>query len=131
MKFLVACLAVFAFACGSNGNNNDSMGGDDASVGGFDGGNHDAPFTGTCNPNPGAPQCSDCKDNDGDGKIDGFDIQCTGPLDNDEATFATGIPGDNKDAVMQDCFFDGDSGAGNDGCNIHVGSFHTGSSCDG
>ncbi|MEO8705527.1 MAG: hypothetical protein ABI867_36190, partial [Kofleriaceae bacterium] len=32
----------------------------------------------------------------------------------------TGIPGDNIDAVKQDCFFDGNSGAGDDGCNIHV-----------
>ncbi len=122
MKTLIACLAVLALtACGSSkGNNNDSNTDPDALSGGFDGGIHDAPFSGTCNPNPGAPQCSNCMDDDGDGRIDGFDIQCTGPLDNDESSFATGIPGDNMDAVMQDCFFDGDSGAGNDGCNIHV-----------
>ncbi len=36
-------------------------------------------------------------DNDGDGLVDGFDPECTGPFDDDEATFATGIPGDNKD----------------------------------
>jgi hypothetical protein len=75
-------------------------------------------FGGVCT--PGGPACSNCIDDDGDGLIDGFDPECTGPLDNDEATFATGIPGDNKDPVEQDCFFDGDSGAGNDGCNIHV-----------
>src|SRR5262249_1555053 len=44
----------------------------------------------------------------------------TGPLDNDESSFKTGIPGDNVDPVHQDCFFDGNSGSGNDGCNIHV-----------
>ena len=75
-------------------------------------------FGGMCT--PGGPACSNCIDDDGDGLIDGFDPECTGPLDNDEATFSTGIPGDNKDPVEQDCFFDGDSGAGNDGCNVHV-----------
>ena len=64
----------------------------------------------------GACQCADGIDNDGDGLADGFDLECTGPLDDDEGTFATGIPGDNRDPKWQDCFFDGDSGAGNDGC---------------
>jgi len=64
----------------------------------------------------GDTQCSDGKDNDGDGLIDGFDPECTGPWDNDESTFATGIPGDNVDPKWQDCFFDGNSGAGDDGC---------------
>lgn len=123
MKILITCLAVFAIACGSSkGTNNDGEDSDanDGVPGGFDGGVHDAPFAGTCDPDPGAPQCSNCMDDDGDGKVDGFDIQCTGPLDDDEASFSTGIPGDNIDAVDQDCFFDGDSGAGNDGCSIHV-----------
>src|SRR5260221_8786085 len=40
----------------------------------------------------GTTQCSDGKDNDGDGLIDGFDPECTGPWDNDESPFATGIP---------------------------------------
>ena len=60
----------------------------------------------------GSPQCSDGIDNDGDGKIDYDDPECVGPLDNDESSFATGIPGDNMDACKQDCFFDGNSGAG-------------------
>lgn len=60
--------------------------------------------------------CDDGIDNDSDGKIDGFDSECTGPYDDDEATFATGIPGDNMDPKKQDCFFDGDSGQGNDKC---------------
>lgn len=67
----------------------------------------------------GTTQCSDCLDNDSDGRIDGLDIECTGAADNDEAGFATGIPGDNIDRFNQDCFFDGNSGAGNDGCNRH------------
>src|SRR5689334_2847679 len=108
MKTLLACL-VFVVACGGGGgSNNDETdpNGDanDGVAGGFDGGVHDAPFSGGCTPNTG-PQCSNCKDDDGDGKVDGDDPQCTGPLDNDEASFATGIPGDNIDAVDQDCFF--------------------------
>ena len=62
-------------------------------------------------------QCSDGIDNDGDGKVDYDDPECVGPLDNDEGSFATGIPGDNMDPCKQDCFFDGNSGAGNDGCD--------------
>jgi hypothetical protein len=65
----------------------------------------------------GSAQCSDGKDNDGDGKIDYDDPECVGPLDNDESSFATGIPGDNMDECKQDCFFDGNSGAGDDGCD--------------
>lgn len=63
-----------------------------------------------------ACECSDGIDNDGDGVTDGFDAECTGPYDNDEGSFATGIPGDNVDPVWQDCFFDGNSGHGDDGC---------------
>ena len=58
----------------------------------------------------------DFADFDGDGKIDLADPECVHPCDNDEGSFATGIPGDNVDACKQDCFFDGDSGMGNDGC---------------
>jgi hypothetical protein len=65
---------------------------------------------------PGATQCTNCKDDDGDGLVDWMDPECTGPLDNDENSFATGIPGDNIDPCKQDCWFDGNSGSGNDGC---------------
>ena len=65
--------------------------------------------------------CSDGQDNDGDGLIDGFDPECTGPFDDDESSFATGIPGDNKGAAFQDCFFDGNSGGGDDGCRYPTG----------
>jgi hypothetical protein len=54
-------------------------------------------------------------DDDGDGKVDLDDPECTGPCDDDEGTFATGLPGDNVDC-RQDCFFDGNSGQGDDGC---------------
>jgi len=114
-----ACLAVALAACGhhSNPGTDPDAGGPgspDATAGPGDPGGPPA----GCDPN--GPQCNNCIDDDGDGRIDGYDPECTGASDNDEASFATGIPGDNKDPVMQDCFFDGDSGAGNDGCNIHV-----------
>jgi hypothetical protein len=64
--------------------------------------------------------CSNGEDDDNDGFIDGFDPECTGEADNDEGTFATGIPGDNRDPNWQDCFFDGNSGAGDDGCRYHT-----------
>jgi hypothetical protein len=65
----------------------------------------------------GSTECSDGIDNDGDGKIDYLDFECVGPLDNREGSFATGIPGDNIDACKQDCFFDGNSGMGDDHCD--------------
>jgi hypothetical protein len=116
----IAWLAIMTVACGHHNNGNGGPGDPD---GGGSGSAADANidawrFGGMCT--PGGAACSNCIDDDGDGLIDGFDPECTGPLDNDEATFSTGIPGDNKDPVEQDCFFDGDSGAGNDGCNIHV-----------
>ena len=60
-------------------------------------------------------QCGDGIDNDGDGLVDGFDLECIGPCDDDESSFQTGIPGDNVDC-KQDCFFDGNSGSGDDKC---------------
>jgi hypothetical protein len=69
---------------------------------------------------PGTTQCTNCKDDDGDGLIDWMDPECTGPLDNDEATFSTGIPGDNVDPCKQDCFFDGNSGSGDDKCEWNL-----------
>ena len=68
--------------------------------------------------------CSNGIDDDGDGLIDADDPECTGPTDDDEATFGTGIPGDNRDGAFQDCFFDGDSGHGNDGCQYRTGCLY-------
>jgi hypothetical protein len=65
-------------------------------------------------------QCSNCIDDDGDGFTDGFDPHCSSSLDRDEGSFATGIPGDNRDTQWQDCFFDGNSGGGDDGCRFHT-----------
>ncbi|HET9959566.1 MAG TPA: hypothetical protein VFQ61_33975 [Polyangiaceae bacterium] len=69
----------------------------------------------------GLSACDNGKDDDGDGLVDGLDPECTGPLDNQEDSFATGIPGDNRDPKWQDCFFDGNSGAGDDQCRYATG----------
>ena len=61
-------------------------------------------------------QCGDCIDNDGDGLLDSEDPDCTGVCDNTENSFALGIPGANNAACAQDCYFDQDTGAGNDQC---------------
>jgi hypothetical protein len=73
-------------------------------------------------PVPGSTQCTDGQDNDGDGLTDARDPECTGAVDDDEGTYGTGIPGDNIDQC-QDCFFDGDSGQGNDGCAYPTSCF--------
>jgi hypothetical protein len=83
-----------------------SAAGDDAGAGGGGGGPCEATKA----------QCNNCIDDDEDGLIDGDDPHCAGPLDDDEETFATGIPGDNEDPKKQDCFFDGNSGR----CQIHT-----------
>jgi hypothetical protein len=127
-RISILFVTIVLAACGN------SSGGADGNGGNGDGGNGDGsgPVAdadnhpdGTlpqgCGSGPaGDTQCSDCIDNDMDGTIDGYDIECTGAADDDEASFATGIPGDNMDLVNQDCFFDGNSGGGDDGCNIHV-----------
>jgi hypothetical protein len=58
--------------------------------------------------------CDDGKDNDGDGLIDGLDPECTGPFDNDEATFGTGVPAGMK--LCHACFWDNNAGIGKDDC---------------
>ena len=61
--------------------------------------------------------CGDCIDNDGDGLKDSKDSQCLGPCDNTEASYYGGISGQNNAPCKQDCYFDQDSGAGNDDCH--------------
>lgn len=68
----------------------------------------------------GVAACANGLDDDGDGLVDGMDPECTGPADNDESSYATGIPGDNRDPMWQDCFFDGNSGAGDDHCRYRT-----------
>jgi hypothetical protein len=116
MRNLLACASLaLLVACGSNSGSGDGGGGsgdDDGFAPGTDG------SIGPANCVAGSTECTDCIDNDTDGRIDGFDPECSGPLDNDEGSFATGIPGDNIDEVFQDCFFDGNSGHEDDGCQI-------------
>ncbi len=90
---------------------------DDAGPGGGGGGGGADDDGGEAQPCvPGDTQCTNCVDDDGDALVDGSDPHCSGPLDDDEESFATGVPGDNRDPKKQDCFFDGNSG----GCQVHT-----------
>ena len=134
----VAFALLNAAGCGDDGGGGDSGDnpGNDGGSGNGDGGNGpladagprtygDATPGGPCEPEEA--QCGNCIDDDGDDFIDGDDPQCAGPLDNDEATFATGIPGDNKDKKKQDCFFDGNSGGQ---CQIETCCLLTEEACE-
>ena len=61
-------------------------------------------------------QCGNCMDDDGDGKIDSEDPDCLGPCDNSEGSFEPAIPGGNNAPCKADCYFDQDTGSGNDQC---------------
>jgi hypothetical protein len=60
--------------------------------------------------------CGDLLDNDGDGLVDTQDPDCLGPCDNTEDSLFGGIPGQPGPACAVDCYFDQDSGSGNDDC---------------
>jgi cysteine-rich repeat protein len=59
--------------------------------------------------------CGDTLDNDMDGFIDLDDPDCTTPCDDDESSLQTNLPGQNNDC-KQDCFWDANSGQGDDHC---------------
>lgn len=62
-------------------------------------------------------ECGDCVDNDGDCGVDTIsDKDCLGPCQNNESGFYGNIPGQNNAPCKMDCYFDADTGAGNDGC---------------
>ena len=61
-------------------------------------------------------QCGNCLDDDNDGLIDSKDPDCLGACDNNERGYQGQIPGQNEAPCKQDCYFDGDTGAGNDNC---------------
>jgi len=61
--------------------------------------------------------CGNCKDDDGDGLVDSQDPDCLGPCQNNEAGFFGNIPGQNNAPCKSDCYWDQDTGSGNDGCN--------------
>jgi hypothetical protein len=109
---LAALFLALAAAPACGGNNEDvPLGDDDDDGGDIDAGpgdGADARIGGDCTAS--GAQCNNCMDDDADGLVDGFDPECSGPLDNNEGSFATGIPGDNIDETTQDCFFDGNSG---------------------
>jgi hypothetical protein len=60
--------------------------------------------------------CGDLEDNDGDMLIDYQDPDCLGPCDNTEDSYFGGISGQPGPPCTVDCYFDQDSGAGNDDC---------------
>jgi hypothetical protein len=60
--------------------------------------------------------CGDTIDNDGDGLVDWQDPECLGPCDNTENGLDVGIPGGSGPACDVECFWDSNSGAGNDEC---------------
>lgn len=61
-------------------------------------------------------QCGDGIDNDGDGLIDWQDPDCLGPCDNTEDSYYGGIPGQSGPACDVDCYWDSNSGSGDDDC---------------
>ena len=61
-------------------------------------------------------ECGDTLDNDGDGLKDSQDPDCLGPCDNTEGSYYGGIPGQNNAPCKADCYFDQDTGPGNDDC---------------
>jgi hypothetical protein len=61
-------------------------------------------------------ECGDCQDNDNDCRLDSDDSQCLGPCDNTENSYYGGISGQNNAPCKADCYFDADTGAGNDDC---------------
>ena len=61
-------------------------------------------------------QCGDCIDNDGDGLIDSMDPNCLGACQNNESGFEGNIPGQNNAPCKSDCYWDQDTGSGNDQC---------------
>ncbi|HEY8944582.1 MAG TPA: hypothetical protein VIM73_09990, partial [Polyangiaceae bacterium] len=60
--------------------------------------------------------CGNCEDDDRDGLVDANDPDCLGPCDNTEDSYFGGIPGQNNSPCRQDCYFDRDTGSGNDEC---------------
>jgi hypothetical protein len=112
--------------CRAMGEEIDAAGGGDGDVtdgapnDGIDAPNADASFQ--CVPTTCAGvtrMCGDCIDNDGDGLIDDRDPTCLGPCDNDEGRLTLEVPQEAA-GCQQDCFFDSNSGQGDDGCRWDV-----------
>lgn len=67
-----------------------------------------------------ASQCNDGIDNNANGLIDLLDPYCKSADDNDESSFRGGAGDDLNAPRSLDCFFDTNSGAGDDGCVVHA-----------
>lgn len=66
-------------------------------------------------------QCADAVDNNGNGLIDMADAYCASPFDDDESSFRLQIPGSVPNPPRSlDCWFDDNSGSGDDGCQMHA-----------
>lgn len=62
-------------------------------------------------------ECGNCDDDDGDGLIDAADPECLGPCDNSEAELFSGRGVAVNRSCRADCYFDTNSGRGNDSCD--------------
>lgn len=60
--------------------------------------------------------CGNGIDDDGDGLTDWQDPECLGPCDNSETGLNVDIPGGSGPSCTVDCFWDSNSGSGNDEC---------------
>jgi hypothetical protein len=62
--------------------------------------------------------CGNCIDDDGDCGIDSLDDDCWGPCHNNESGWSGEVPGqqNQSECTAMDCYFDQNSGSGNDGC---------------
>jgi hypothetical protein len=110
---------------GGSANGGSSSGGASGAGGGADGsaGTGATGTGGGFNPDGGISQCQshvyecgDTLDNDNDGLTDANDPDCLGPCDNTEGSYYGGIPGQNNAPCKADCYFDQDTGPGNDDC---------------
>jgi hypothetical protein len=107
----------------SGGNGGNGASGGAGGVGGGSGGNAgtgawsgmDGGFI-TANCQNQVYLCGDTIDNDGDGLTDWQDPDCLGPCDNSEDGLNLDIPGGDGPACTVDCYWDSNSGSGNDGC---------------
>jgi hypothetical protein len=59
--------------------------------------------------------CGDCEDNDEDGRVDASDPECLGPCDESESELQSGAV-NVTGACRADCYFDLNSGSGDDRC---------------
>jgi hypothetical protein len=119
-------IAVLALLCagvaGTPGCSEDVLVGSDTAGGAGTGGTSAGmagESSGTCEPascQGRTYRCGDCIDNDGDGAVDAFDLDCLGPCDDAEDAFGAGLPDAMGASCRVDCYFDRNAGVGNDQC---------------